>query len=329
MRSSTFLAMVVSFSTSCGNKDNITCGEGTYLEGDECLPDDSDSEIPDKPSDSGDPDTSDDTGSHQTPDKSTKRGLAYNLLDSSDFSAISPGVSWWYNWHYRTDAPPGFKGAHAMQFVPMLWGHNSESDYNALESWIVDHPSVNDVLVMNEPNLIEQANITPENAVQHWLRYEQFQSEMLAEHGRSIRLIGPAITWGTMANYGDPVVWMDAFYASFNASQGRDPLIDALAFHWYDYGLDEQLARLEKYGKPFWVTEMANWHTASDWTIDTPEKQMETMIDMVNICESRADVERYAWFIGRWDPDPHYTSIFATASGELTALGEAYITQPW
>ena len=112
-------------------------------------------------------------------------------------------------------------------------------------------------------------------------------------------------------------------------AEGRDPIIDALAFHWYDYGLEEQLTRLEGFGKSFWVTEMANWHTADDWTIDTPEKQMATMIDMVAICEAREDVERYAWFIGRWNPDPHYTSLFESESGKLTALGEAYITQPW
>jgi hypothetical protein len=53
------------------------------------------------------------------------------------------------------------------------------------------------------------------------------------------------------------------------------------------------------------------------------------MKDMVAICERRADVERYAWFMGRWSPDPHHTSIFAEGSGELTALGEAYLTEPW
>jgi hypothetical protein len=156
-----------------------------------------------------------------------------------------------------------------------------------------------------------------------------FQDRMRTAHGRDILLVGPAVTWGTMPGYADPVAWMDAFYSAFEASEGREPRIDRLAFHWYDYGLDEQLTRLEKYGKPFWATEMANWHTEPGWTIDTPEKQLQTMKDMVAICERRADVERYAWFMGRWSPDPHHTSIFAEGSGELTALGEAYLTEPW
>ena len=89
-----------------------------------------------------------------------------------------------------------------------------------------------------------------------------------------------------MPGFGDPIVWMDAFYAAFNV-EGRDPVIDALAFHWYDYGLDEQLSRLEVYGKPFWVTEMANWHTEPGWTIDTPEKQINEMVSMVEVRERR------------------------------------------
>ena len=279
----------------------------------------------------------DDTDEENKPDdddpfvalKSAKRGLSYDLLLDADFDALSSGVSWWYNWHYRSDASDAVEDDYAMQFVPMLWGYNSAADYEALENWLLDHPSVNDVLVMNEPNLINQANMTPTDAVPFWVEYEAFQAEMLEQHDRSIRLVGPAMTWGTMNNYWDPVVWLDAFYDAFNESEGKDPHIDVLAFHWYDYGLNEQLTRLERFGKPFWVTEMANWHTAADWTIDTPEKQIQTMTEMVEICETRTDVERYAWFMGRWDPDPHHTSIFKDAPGELTALGEAYLEQPW
>ena len=304
----------------------LTCGEGTHQEGDTCVPDSEDTLDSEDTPDSEDTSDSEDKAK---PTKSPKRGIAYDLRDTSDLAALSPGVSWWYNWYFKSDAPADSESAHDMQFVPMLWGYNSESDYGELASWLLAHPETNDVLVMNEPNLVDQANMTPSAAVSHWLRYEQLQAEMLEEHGRSIRLIGPAMTWGTMDGYADPVDWLDAFYAAFNASEGRDPVIDVLAFHWYDYGLDEQLSRLEPYGKPFWVTEMANWHTEADWTIDTAEKQLETMKDMVGVCESRDDVERYAWFIGRWDPDPHFTSLFEDSPGELTALGAAYLQEPW
>ena len=35
--------------------------------------------------------------------KSAKRGIAYDLADPADFAALSPGVSWWYNWGTQPD----------------------------------------------------------------------------------------------------------------------------------------------------------------------------------------------------------------------------------
>src|SRR5262249_28681724 len=99
--------------------------------------------------------------------------------------------------------------------------------------------------------------------------------------------------------------------------------------HWYDYGLAQQLDRLTKYGKPFWVTEFANWHAQNDGAqIDTPEKQQTQMTEMVATCESRSDVFRYAWFTGRVSPDPHFSSLLG-APGQLTALGKLYLSLPY
>ena len=47
------------------------------------------------PTDPGDPGV-------VVPTKSPKRGLSYNLTNSSDFTALKSGVSWWYNWFYTT-----------------------------------------------------------------------------------------------------------------------------------------------------------------------------------------------------------------------------------
>jgi len=133
-----------------------------------------------------------------------------------------------------------------------------------------------------------------------------------------------------MAGYADPVVWLDAFIAAYSAANsGRAPQIDYLAFHWYDYGLKDQLDRLLKYGKPFWVTEMANWHTGDGTAqIDSVDKQKAQMADMVKVCEGRADVFRYAWFTGRWNNDTHFTSLLG-ANGQLTDLGRYYLGLPF
>jgi hypothetical protein len=89
-----------------------------------------------------------------------------------------------------------------------------------------------------------------------------------------------------------------------------------------------QLDRLRKYGKTFWVTEFANWHSGDGPHIDTVEAQKAQMTEMVAECESRADVFRYAWFTGRWENDVHHTSLLG-ASGELTALGRHYVSLPF
>ncbi|MBT3252982.1 MAG: hypothetical protein HN995_12030 [Candidatus Marinimicrobia bacterium] len=270
------------------------------------------------------PDTTDTTA---TIAKSAKRGLSFNLRNAEDLDTLKGGVSWWYNWYFSTDAPEGYYDDYQMEFIPMLWGGNTSiADRVQARAFILDHPEIEYLLVMNEPNLVDQANRTPAQAVEDWLIYEQFLFDLANDDGRELKLVGPAMNWGTLDDYWDPVVWLDAFYAAYQSSQGREPRIDYLAFHWYDYGLSQQLDRLQKYGKQIWITEMANWNA----NIDSYSKQIVQMTEMVGICESREDVFRYAWFIGRGGfPDNHYTYLFNLDPGDLNDLGHAYINLPY
>jgi len=256
--------------------------------------------------------------------KSAKRGIAYDLANPQDLAALAPGVSWWYAWGLRPNSavPADFRTRYAMDFHPMLW--NGNFDAIEVESYLRAHPDIQYLLLLNEPNLSDQANLTPAQAAALWPRYESIANST------GVKLVGPAITWGTMPGFSDPVVWLDAFYGEYRAAHGnRDPKIDFLAFHWYDYGLGAQLDRLRKYGKAFWVTEFANWHSQADGAqIDTVAKQKAQMSEMVATCESRGDVFRYAWFTGRWASDPHFTSLLG-ASGELTELGRHYLSLPF
>ena len=258
--------------------------------------------------------------------KSVKRGIAYDLANSPDLKALSPGVSWWYDWGLKPNsgAPAAYRKKFDMDFYSMLW--NDVYDHNTVVAWLKAHPKIKFLLVLNEPNLVEQSNKTPQQAAAFWPGYERIATET------GVKIVGPQITWGTMSPYNDPVAWLDAFYAAYrSANGGRDPRIDYLGFHWYDYGLSGQLDRLTKYGKPFWVTEFANWHSQADGAqIDTLEKQKAQMTDMVSVCEQRTDVFRYAWFTGRWNPDPHFTSLLASpGTGQLTELGRHYLSLPF
>ncbi|GFM60309.1 hypothetical protein PSCICG_14690 [Pseudomonas cichorii] len=257
--------------------------------------------------------------------KSAKRGLAYDLSSPADLSALAPGISWWYNWSPRPHdrvASYDYASLYGVDFIPMVW--NANMDDGQLKLYLLAHPNIRYLLVINEPNLVDQANMTPEAAARFWPRLEQISAQT------NVKLVGPAMNWGTLSGYGDPVVWLDAFYAAYRAqNQNRDPQIDYLAFHWYDYGLSAMLDRLARYGKPFWVTEFANWHSVDDGVqIDSLEKQKQQMAEMVAICENRADVFRYAWFTGRMSEDPHFSSLLSN-EGTLTELGRYYLSLPF
>jgi Glycosyl hydrolase catalytic core len=251
--------------------------------------------------------------------KSAKRGIAYDLADSADFAALAPGVSWWYNWATAPNSatPADYSSRFGMDFYPMLW--NGNVDPTAIVAYLQANPGIKYMLVLNEPNITSQANMTPQAAAQLWPEYEAIAGQT------GVKIVGPAMTWGNMTSYEDPVVWLDAFYAAYQAgNNGQNPQIDYLAFHWYDYGLAPQLDSLDKYGKQIWVTEFANW----DSQITTLAGQEAQMTDMVATCESRADVFRYAWFTGRLSPDPHFSSLLG-ASGQLTDLGTLYLSLPY
>ncbi|GAA0769477.1 glycoside hydrolase family protein [Ideonella azotifigens] len=250
--------------------------------------------------------------------------MAYDFASDADLSALAPGVSWWYDWGLNPSAslPSDAQTTHAMDFLPMLW--NGNFDDAQVTAKLLADTSIKYLLLMNEPNLTDQANLTPQQAADLWPRYEAIAT------ATGVKLVGPQITWGTMSGYADPVAWLDAFYAAYQAAHaGRSPQIDYLGFHWYDYGLADQLDRLAKYAKPFWVTEMANWHSQTDGAqIDTLAKQQAQMTEMVATCETRSDVFRYAWFTGRLNTDPHYSSLLA-GDGVLSGLGLTYLSLPF
>ncbi len=255
---------------------------------------------------------------------SAKRGIAYDLASAADMKALSPGVTWWYNWATTPSAkvPADYRTRYRMDYYPMLWN----GDFNATSTlaFLKAHPTIRYLLVLNEPNVGGQSYLTPQQAAALWPRYEAVATQA------KVKIVGPQITWGTMPGYADPVTWLDAFYAAYKGAHGgRAPQIDYLGFHWYDYGLAGQLDRLGKYKKPFWVTEFANWHSQQDGAqITTLAGQEKQMTAMVATLENRSDVFRYAWFSGRVSPDPHYSSLLG-APGRLTKLGQLYLSQPY
>jgi hypothetical protein len=122
--------------------------------------------------------------------KSLKRGLAYNLTNSADLDTLKSGITWWYDWSISTSAPSDYNSKYKMEFIPMLWGGNtSNNDMIQVKNFILSHPEVKYLLVMNEPNLTDQANRTPVEAAADWIKYEQVVSDLAAQN-RNVELVG-------------------------------------------------------------------------------------------------------------------------------------------
>ena len=74
---------------------------------------------------------------------------------------------------------------------------------------------------MNEPIISGQASCvsgqpfcSPAQAAKLWPQYEAVAVDT------GVQIVGPQITWRTMPNYSDPVVWLDAFYSAYASANG-------------------------------------------------------------------------------------------------------------
>jgi hypothetical protein len=253
-------------------------------------------------------------GQEPPPGPGPKRGVAYDFRSQADLDAVTPQVGWWYDWSYRPGA--ALSGA---EFVPMVWGRIQASDVATIEAGI---PAGSQYLLgFNEPNFkTGQANLSAAEAAALWPLLEKIASD------KGLALVSPAVNYCGGACWDtDPVSYLDDFFAACAAQGGCQ--VDHIAVHSYMcYGsaLGSYLDRFRKYGKPIWLTEFACGDDAS--RKGTAQGQLAYMDEAVPLLEGRADVFRYAWFIGRTSPvDASWPVDLLGATGELTALGEEYV----
>lgn len=255
--------------------------------------------------------------------KSSKRGVGVNAMYNSDYEALSPGVSWFYNWANlppTTDVDPPYGSFQSMgiDFVPMCWNLNYSLDN--IEAYLKSHPETKYLLGYNEPNFTDQANMTPAQAAQDWPRIQEFAKA----HG--LKLVSPAVNWSSWAQYNDPCTWLDEFFALL---PDKGAGIDYVACHFYMPGvasIKENVGRLKKYGKPIWLTEFC---AATGNISNDPNTQMKYMTEVVQYLEQDPDVFRYAWFMARtnnasWGNGINLLQKFPD-QGHLTDLGKVFV----
>ena len=249
--------------------------------------------------------------------KSAKRGVAFSFTQVTDLPLMSPYISWDYNWGNTpsNDAAMWFD-ANEMDYCPMCWNGNYNAD--AIRAFVAAHPNTKYLLAFNEPNLTDQANMTPSKAAELWPPVVALAKEL------NLKLVSPAMNYGTLAGYSDPIKWLDEFFAQPGVSIND---IDAIAIHCYmssASAVQGYVEKFEKYNKPIWMTEFCAW----DPVPGSVTTQMDYMCAVLNYLEANPKVERYAWFIPRSgnkvDSPPYMQLLTHDYPADLTDLGKMY-----
>jgi len=256
---------------------------------------------------------------------SRKRGVCMNEMAAADFKALSPGVSWYYNW--ATDCKDKAV-AGEMEFIPMVWG-NGKDAVNGLQHYLgsaAKKPRV--VLAINEPNLKGQAFITPEQTAKLYIDIKGVADKF------KIPVVGPNMALGSPDNSSikavDPITRQQTTYTFMvpfikaTLSYMNNTEVTAVAAHSYG-GIGEIKWMVEmmhkEFNRPVWVTEYAQWNASS------PEAARDFLIEATEFLERCPYVEGYAWFKDRAKDNPKI-SLLDKQPGKLSALGEAYVNLP-
>lgn len=229
------------------------------------------------------------------------RGLA--CKDLSVATAFEPGaISWVYNW--AAAAPPLAQS----EFVPMLHDNSTE-----LSVWIqyvqsaVEQGSKH-VLSFNEPDLLAQANLSPEAAA---VTHRLYMSDL----GEDVRVGSPAVSNANQTQPPMGLPWLQLF---LEACQGTCP-IDFLAIHWYDSA--DNIAYFKWYLDT--VSAFADRHNISEiWLTEfaaTGESNavLAFLGDAVTALATIPKLSRYAWY-------PGSDVAWVSSNGTLSGLGQVY-----
>ena len=248
--------------------------------------------------------------------KSLKRGVSYNIPYAEDLTTLTNGLSWFYNWGITPASAISNTYDQYLDYCTMAWnGVNA----GALRTFKSAHPECQYILAYNEPNLTTQANMTPTQAAAKWPDLKAIATEL------NLKIISPAMNYGTLPGYSDPITWLDEFFTKVPLSD-----VDGIAVHCYmsnPLSVTSYISRFEKYGKPVWLTEFCAWDglTAATFTTD---QQKDFMVQTVTLLENDPNVFRYAWFQGRNSSGetafPYY-ALLTAQKGVLTELGDIYV----
>ena len=159
--------------------------------------------------------------------------------------------------------------------------------------------------------------MTPAQAAELWPAVVALAKEL------NMKIVSPALNYGTLDGYHDPVKWLDEFIAQPQVS--ADDFV-AIALHCYmpaAGSVKNFIDMFEKYGKPIWLTEFCNGNS-NNISEDT---QLAYMCETINMLESHPNVQRYAWFMprGSFNSRWHNNLLESAQPFGLTKLGKVFV----
>lgn len=223
------------------------------------------------------------------------------------------GTSWSYNYSVQGQACD-------KSFTPMIWGESFVEYPVADSEWL---------LGFNEPEMANQANLTPEQAATLWRRIETLHPDK--------KLVSPATLTGLHTTD-----WLQRFYQSYLNQYGEPPRLDALAIHWYGWdaqnAIDSMNAIIEQARawniSQVWLTEFA-FLASSDTDLCWGHSQSQESAEaqrFLNWLDNEPMITRYAWFAPKIDPTAWWalqppqcnSPLFDYDSDNLTLYGKLY-----
>ncbi|MCA2211852.1 glycoside hydrolase family protein [Jidongwangia harbinensis] len=236
-----------------------------------------------------------------------KKGVSAWAFPRLDDSMRDVGAGWYYDWSTSNHDVPA-----AADFVPMVWGADFVTDAELAAA----RRSGTTLLGFNEPDMLKQANMSVDQALDLWPRLQE----------TGMRLGSPAVA----GNAHHPDKWLNQF---MTGARERGLRVDFITLHWYGQDFSEAAvthfmdyvrAVHEHYGLPIWVTEFG----LIDFRVEPPryptaEEVTRFIRDATDALEQTSYVERYAWFAlpAAGDTEPY--GLYREDSTP-TAAGAAY-----
>ena len=243
---------------------------------------------------------------------SEKKGIGLSDLNSPE-RIKKLNVSWYYTWKpypiKNLDDPK-------IEFVPMIWGGKEriKNQLRYLKDKVRnDGKKLKVLLVINEPDQKDQANMTVDEVIAYWKDFEELTEKLSSP--------APAKVNGQ---------WIKEFMKKAKELRLK---VDFIAVHYYGPpDVDKFIRTIDKvyetYQLPIWITEFC----VADWKYQevggyrySEEEVINFLKKALPLLEERPYVEKYAWFgAGKKLKEPVKGCSLFDEKGNLTKLGVIY-----